>query len=97
MQKLLQWRQSAEVVHTGKLTHFVPENGVYVYFRHNSESAVMVIMNNGKEAGKIKTDRYREILTGYKRAVNVLTGEELKNLDLISIEGKSSLVLELIK
>ena len=97
MQKLLQWRQGAEVVHTGKLTHFVPENGVYVYFRYNEESAVMVILNNDDDDQTLQTDRYREILTGYKRAVNVLTGEEVKDLGLVSIDAKSALVLELIK
>lgn len=33
--RLLNWRKNAEVIHTGKLTHYAPMKGVYVYFRDN--------------------------------------------------------------
>ncbi len=35
--KLLNWRKGNPVIHTGKLTHFAPENGVYVFFRYNND------------------------------------------------------------
>lgn len=34
MQKLLKWRKGNEVIAKGKMKHFVPQNGVYVYARN---------------------------------------------------------------
>ena len=36
MRKLLQWRRTAPAIRDGKLTQYVPIDGVYVYFRHNA-------------------------------------------------------------
>jgi hypothetical protein len=31
-----------EAVHFGKMTHYIPENNVYVYFRYTDNKTVMV-------------------------------------------------------
>jgi glycosidase len=33
LRTLLNWRKDQEVIHHGKLKHFIPENNIYVYFR----------------------------------------------------------------
>ena len=43
---LLRWRREAPAIRDGKLTQFVPLDGVYVYFRHDAEQTVMVVINN---------------------------------------------------
>src|SRR5690606_24430135 len=45
VKKLANYRKQHDVLHTGKLLQFIPENGVYVYFRHNEQTTVMVVMN----------------------------------------------------
>jgi hypothetical protein len=35
MRHLLIWRKNASAIHDGKLMHFAPEDGTYVYFRYN--------------------------------------------------------------
>lgn len=98
LQKLLKWRQSKDVVHTGKLTHFVPENDTYVYFRHNESACIMVGMNNStNEMKALKMDKYAECVNGYSYATNVTTGETMNYLDAITIPPKSVIVLELMK
>ncbi len=37
--ELLNWRKGATAIHNGSLKHFVPEDGVYVYFRKNADHA----------------------------------------------------------
>ena len=44
--KLLNWRKEKDVIHTGKLKQFIPENNLYVYFRYNDKESVMVVLNN---------------------------------------------------
>ncbi|MCK7537386.1 MAG: cyclomaltodextrinase C-terminal domain-containing protein [Marinilabiliales bacterium] len=45
---ILNWRKDKEVIHTGKLKHYIPQDGVYVYFRYNCGESVMVILNNNE-------------------------------------------------
>jgi len=52
--KLFTWRKSKAVIHSGKMTHYIPENNVYVYFRHNDTESVMVILNNSPETKKLR-------------------------------------------
>ena len=94
--KLFNWRKSAEVIHTGKLTHYIPENNVYVYFRHNSEKSVMVIINNNPEDQTFSLNRFAENLKDVTSGKEVLTN---KLIDLskkeIKVTGKKALVIEL--
>ena len=93
--KLLNWRKNKSVIHSGKTTHYIPENNVYVYFRYNEKEAVMIIINNNPEKQTIKTNRFLENIKNYKSGKDALgnTSFDLKND--ISIEGKSALILEL--
>jgi glycosidase len=97
--KLFNWRKSKEVIHTGKMTHYIPENNVYTYFRYNdsaaSEETVMVVINNSNETQTFKTNRFAENIQNHQTGNDILSG---KNVDLkndISIDGKSVLILEL--
>ncbi len=95
---LAQWRKIKPVVHTGKLTHFIPQDGVYTYFRHNNSEAIMVMLNNNdKDARTVKTNRFRERTAGFIRAKNVITGEVLSDISSVTVPAKSALVLELMK
>lgn len=93
--ELLNWRKNKEVIHNGKLTHYIPENNVYVYFRHNDSESVMVIINNDTEKHQINNNRFEENIKNYKAGKDVLSGKNFDLLQDISIEGKSSLILEL--
>ena len=93
--KLLNWRKNKSVIHTGKTTHYVPENNVYVYFRYNDSESVMVIINNNKEKQTFKTNRFQENILNYKTGKDILTSSNFDLSNDISIEGKSVLILEL--
>ena len=93
--KLFQWRKTNEAVHFGKMTHYIPENNLYVYFRYTDKNAVMVIVNNGLNSRKVETKRFEENIKDFKSAKDVLTD---KSFDLnadFSIEAQSVLLLEL--
>jgi glycosidase len=94
MVKLLHWRKSCKIVHSGKLKHFIPDNGTYVYFRYSGEGTIMVILSK-KDAHSLKTERYKEILEHYKKARDVISGEIFDNLSEIWMEGYAARILEL--
>lgn len=93
--KLFNWRKGKEVIHTGKTTHYLPWNNVYVYFRHNDKESVMVLINNSDEAQTVKTDRFAESLTTHKKGKNVLEGKTVDVTKDITMQPKSVLLLEL--
>ena len=92
---LLTWRRDKEVIHSGQLTHFRPENGTYVYFRHNADESVMVILN--KNAGDTELDltRFNERLKGYQTGLDVISGKTVQLDRTLRLPARSVLVLEL--
>ena len=93
--QLLQWRRTAPAIHDGKLTHFVPFEGVYVYFRHNDAQKVMVILNNNDAARTVETQRFREVLGKATRGVDVVTKQAYDVTRSIEVPARSATILEL--
>ncbi|MFO7863638.1 MAG: glycoside hydrolase family 13 protein [Salinivirgaceae bacterium] len=98
IRKIAQWRQTSNAVTQGGLTHFVPDNNTYVYFRHTDDEAVMVLLNNHpKEQRTITGDRFAEILSQYKSGVDVVTGKTIENLNEFKLNAKSITIIDLKK
>jgi glycosidase len=95
LRRLANYRKQHAVLQTGKLMQYVPENGVYVYFRYNSSQAVMMVMNANDTAQSLNTERFAERLKGFTAAVDVITGKEQTLDRSISIPAYTTLVLEL--
>lgn len=93
--KLLNWRKNATAIHNGALTHFIPEDDIYVYFRHNSEQTVMVVLHNGYQPKKLNTERFNEVLSNFTSGVEVLSGKKLERLDKLQLSPRSAMVIEL--
>lgn len=97
LRMLLNYRKNHSVLHNGKMTHFIPEDGIYVYFRENENETVMVVFNNNEEAKTIQTKHYEEILGNFKTGSDILRRTYFDTLDSIQMPAKSSRVIELKK
>jgi glycosidase len=95
--KLFNWRKTNEAVHFGKMTHYIPENNVYVYFRYTDKKTVMVVMNNNTSEQTFKTARFQENIKASKIGKDVLTGNSYDLTNEISLGAKSVFILELEK
>jgi len=97
LKTLLNWRKGNKVISEGKLTHFLPENNLYVYFKELDGKAVMVILNNhdkeDKQLGNVS--RYMEGLGNYKTGKDVVSGANYSNFPSITIKAKEAVVIEL--
>jgi hypothetical protein len=83
------------VIHTGRLKHYIPENGLYVYFRYNDNASVMIILNNQKEARTIRKDKYAESLAGFSKGYDVITGKTIEDLTSFEIAPGTAMIIEL--
>jgi glycosidase len=95
MKKLLKWRSTQDVIHSGKLKHFVPKDNVYVYVRYNDQKTVMVILNGNTTPKNIELKRFAEAIKNNTTGVNCLTGEQLTNLHEITLSPHSATIIEL--
>jgi Glycosidases len=93
--KLLNWRKNKPVIHTGLLTHYVPENDVYVYFRYNDTEKIMVILNNNESEQTLKIDRYAQSLESKTSGTDVMTGKTYDLKSNLIVPKESALILEL--
>lgn len=93
---ILNWRKNKEVIHTGKLKHYIPDDGMYVYFRYNDRESVMVVINNNEKEGKtIEGKKYAESLEGFNRGTDIISGRKIENLKSFSIPPASAMIIEL--
>jgi len=97
VKKLANYRKENDVLQTGKLTQFVPENDAYVYFRSNEKKIVMVIMHYGDKPHTIHMSRFAEKLSGFTSYKDVLNDKtETLNADM-TLQPYEVKVLEMIK
>ncbi len=94
VRKLLNWRKRQPVIHHGKLMHFAPDYGSYVYFRYDAHALVMVVLNKNPDPHRLDTARFREVLPSKRRATDVLSGATYDLSDELVVPARSALLLE---
>lgn len=95
-QKLANYRKNHDVLQTGKLTHFIPQDNVYVYFRYDDDELMMIVLNNSGESHPLDLKRYDEMLHGIIAGKNILDGSTV-TLQNLTISAKEAMVIELRK
>ena len=73
---LANFRKTSSALTTGKFIQYIPEEGVYVYFRYDNKQTVMVVMNTAKDEKKISLTRFSERINGFTKYKDVLTKSE---------------------
>lgn len=94
---LANYRKNSPALQSGKMMQYVPENGIYTYFRYLPQGGktVMIIMNTEDQVKSLETSRFEERMGQANSAINVLTNENINSLKTISVPAKTTLVLEL--
>lgn len=92
LQKLLQWRKGNEVIAKGKLKHFAPNKGVYVYERKYGDKSVVVFLNGNNREQVINLNDYQEILPAAS-AHSVLTGEKVNLANEMTLQSRGIVIL----
>lgn len=95
VKRLANYRKKSSALQHGQLVQFVPENGIYVYFRFDQHQTVMVIMNSNDQPVTVDTQRYAERMRGFNHALEIGNNLPITDLKKIEVDRNSTLVLEL--
>ncbi|MCP6473739.1 cyclomaltodextrinase C-terminal domain-containing protein, partial [Klebsiella pneumoniae] len=78
IRNLARFRQKSEALQSGKLMQYVPQDGIYVYFRYTGQAAgtVMVIVNSNDSGKELDTARFGERMQGLTYGKDIQTGKE---------------------
>ena len=96
--RILQWRKTSKAIAKGAMKHFVPQNGVYVYFRIFEKDKVMIISNNFSKTSVIELGRYEEELADFMYGMDVVTGKILNmRKETMTIKKNEIIILQLLE
>ncbi|MES2652277.1 MAG: glycoside hydrolase family 13 protein [Bacteroidota bacterium] len=94
LKTIANYRKNNPVVQTGKMMQFIPEDGIYVYFRYNSTKTVMIVMNSNDAEKMVSTDRYQERILNAKSGLDIVSNQ-LVDIKNIRVPAQTTLILEL--
>ena len=93
--RLLNWRKSAAAIHAGALTQYVPQDGVYVYFRQDNRQTFLVALNKTDQERHVDLARFAESIRGNRFARDVLGGKDFDLAAGLTLPSRSATVFEL--
>lgn len=95
LKKLLNWRKTSSAVKQGKLMHYIPVQGVYVYFRYDDQQAVMVIINKNKTDTQLDLSRFKGRLGDKKVGTNIISNAPVNLQHPLLLRAKESIAIEI--
>lgn len=96
VRRLANYRKTSEALATGKLTQFVPRDGVYVYFRRAGDETVMVVFNGNSDEKTVELGvAYDEVLAGASSGRDLTRDEPVNDLRKLVLRGKETRVIVL--
>jgi neopullulanase len=93
---LANFRKTSPALTTGKLMQYVPEDGVYVYFRHTTQQTVLCVMNPADQEKEIDMHRFEERTRSFTKARNIIDGSQADVKNKLKVPAKTLWVGELL-
>ncbi|POY37180.1 alpha-amylase [Solitalea longa] len=97
VRKLANYRKRSSAITKGKMMHYVPVDGMYVYFRYDDNQTVMCVMNTANAPKEVDFSKYDERTSSFKTAQNIVSDERVELSSITTIPAMSMWVLELQK
>ena len=94
--RLANYRKQSSALTTGKMKQFVPNGGVYVYFRYDKKQTIMIVMNTAKKEKNISIEDFTEMTSGFHYFTNIVSQVKTPLKDF-TLGAYQTVVLELGK
>jgi hypothetical protein len=77
------------------MMQYIPEDGLYVYFRYDNNQTVMCVMNTDNKTRNVNLNKYAERTNVFKGGKDIISGDQIGAV--FSIPAMSMQVIELTK
>lgn len=94
---LLKWRKGAAVVHHGKLMQYVPQQGIFVYFRYTETDTIMVILNKNNSPVTLQLDRFKRMMGESIQGKEIISEKMISLKDSLFLEKMGPMIIEIKK
>ncbi len=96
--KLANYRKTSLPLTIGKTKQFIPQNGIYVYFKTYKDQTLMCVVNTNNDQSELQLDRFIESMKGFSKSMDVLNDNKKEPLaKKFVISAKSFNMYELVK
>jgi len=95
VKRLGNYRKNSSAIKTGKLMQYLPDDGLYVYFRYDANQTVMCVMNTSDKDKEVNLDNYEERTAGFTKATDIINNASLGKT--FTVPSKHTVVAELGK
>ncbi len=92
---LANFRKNSSAITKGSMMQYVPDDGLYVYFRYDEKQTIMCVMNTSDKNKEVALSNYTERINGFKSGKNVVSGVTVENK--FTVPAKRMWVIELAK
>ncbi len=94
VRKLFNWRKGSDVIAHGKLLHYIPQDGCYVYFRYDNKHTVMVVLNKNGADSQLDLTRFAPMIKGAAQGRNVMNDEVVSLKAPLKLKAMTSVAIE---
>lgn len=91
---LFNWRKTSSAIHNGKLLHYLPQDGRYVFFRYNDQQTVMVILNKSDKTEALDLQRFKTMIKSAQTGHNIMTKETVNLQAPLLLPARTSVAIE---
>ncbi|GIU02803.1 glycoside hydrolase family 13 protein [Shewanella sp. KT0246] len=96
---LLNFRKGSLALQQGKLSHYVPKDGVYVQARHyqkgDQSESVMIIYNKNDNAMELNLSRFHAVIKDNKTGFDILSQHSYSLVKPLTLKEKGVIILSL--
>ncbi|MBU3713984.1 MAG: alpha-amylase [Ferruginibacter sp.] len=86
---LANYRKTSSALTNGKFMQYLPEDGLYVYFRYDNKQTVMVVLNTSKSEKTVNINKFSERTKGFSKYFDISknTSGDLKDFTVGSFQS----------
>jgi glycosidase len=95
VQTLGAYRTKTAALKTGAMMQYLPEDGLYVYFRYDQNKTVMCVMNTDSKTRMVDFSKYGERTNHFNGGIDIISGNKIGTQ--FSIPAMTMQVIELTK
>ncbi|HWV15880.1 MAG TPA: glycoside hydrolase family 13 protein [Cellvibrio sp.] len=95
LKTLLNWRKGNSAITSGKLQHYIPQDGVYVYFRYDDAKSVMVVINKNATDTELDLTRFQDRIKSKTQGRDIIAGQTVDLNAPLKLKAMTSRVIDL--